>query len=167
MSCQHTIITTTNQTKHKHKTSKTVHHPLPRGHERLEQRDDAPHRHAGEEEESREGPAAGGDRRRDWRGGAHFACSSRSQQNKNAFPATRNQDAPKNAAPQTLQTPQTRQNANNNAKVDPSLARTVLVSTKLDTRIPQFATPADVEMHLAAAAVAGEARMLGGAPFFT
>ena len=52
-------------------------------------------------------------------------------------------------------------------QVDPSLTRTVLVSTKLDTRIPQFATPADVEMHLAAAAVAGEARMLGGAPFFT
>lgn len=43
----------------------------------------------------------------------------------------------------------------------------MLVSTKLDTRIPQFATPADVEMHLAADAVAGEAQMLGGAPFFT
>ena len=52
-------------------------------------------------------------------------------------------------------------------QVDPSLSRTVLVSTKLDTRIPQFATPADVETHLQAAGVAGEASMLGSSPFFT
>lgn len=51
--------------------------------------------------------------------------------------------------------------------MDPDLSRTVLVSTKLDTRIPQFAAPADVEMHLAAASVADDASMLGGAPFFT
>lgn len=52
-------------------------------------------------------------------------------------------------------------------QVDPTLSRTVLVSTKLDTRIPQFATPSDVEMHLAATGLGGESAMLGGAPFFT
>ncbi|KAI8476585.1 MAG: P-loop containing nucleoside triphosphate hydrolase protein [Monoraphidium minutum] len=51
-------------------------------------------------------------------------------------------------------------------QVDPTLSRTVLVSTKLDTRIPQFAAPPDVETHLAAAGL-GDASMLGGAPFFT
>ncbi|GBF91812.1 dynamin ARC5 [Raphidocelis subcapitata] len=52
-------------------------------------------------------------------------------------------------------------------QVDPALSRTVLVSTKLDTRIPQFAAPADVETHLAATGLGGESAMLGGAPFFT
>lgn len=49
-------------------------------------------------------------------------------------------------------------------QVDPTLARTVLVSTKLDTRIPQFARGADVEMFLRPAL---EGSMLGGTPFFT
>jgi hypothetical protein len=53
-------------------------------------------------------------------------------------------------------------------QVDPALARTVLVSTKLDTRIPQFATAADVEIHLAAQGLQGEGpQMLSGSPFFT
>lgn len=51
-------------------------------------------------------------------------------------------------------------------QVDPALSRTVVVSTKFDTRIPQFSTPQDVETfikpqdHL-------EAQLLGGSPFFT
>jgi hypothetical protein len=51
-------------------------------------------------------------------------------------------------------------------KADPTLARTVVVSTKLDTRIPQFATPSDVDTFLRASGVL-DAQMLGGAPFFT
>ena len=53
-----------------------------------------------------------------------------------------------------------------NQKADPSLARTVVVSTKLDTRIPQFATPSDVDTFLRASGVL-DSQMLGGAPFFT
>lgn len=53
-------------------------------------------------------------------------------------------------------------------QVDPTLARTVLVSTKFDTRIPQFSAAADVEafLHPGKAQLA-QANMLGGAPFFT
>ncbi|GFR45611.1 hypothetical protein Agub_g7018 [Astrephomene gubernaculifera] len=51
-------------------------------------------------------------------------------------------------------------------QVDPSLNRTVLVSTKLDTRIPQFARAADCEMFLKPALLEG-CGMLGDAPFFT
>lgn len=51
--------------------------------------------------------------------------------------------------------------------VDPSLTRTVVVSTKLDTRIPQFARPHDVEMYLRPPARLLEPTMLGGSPFFT
>jgi hypothetical protein len=51
--------------------------------------------------------------------------------------------------------------------VDPSLSRTVVVSTKLDTRIPQFARPHDVEMYLRPPARLLEPTMLGGSPFFT
>jgi hypothetical protein len=52
--------------------------------------------------------------------------------------------------------------------VDPALSRTVLVSTKLDTRIPQFSTPSDVDTFLrAAGAASGAGDMLGGLPFFT
>ena len=53
-------------------------------------------------------------------------------------------------------------------QVDPTLSRSVLVSTKFDTRIPQFATGADAHafMHPAAAQLMN-ARMLGGQPFFT
>lgn len=52
-------------------------------------------------------------------------------------------------------------------QVDPSLSRTVLVSTKLDTRIPQFARGTDVEMYLRPPARVLEPTMLGGSPFFT
>ena len=52
-------------------------------------------------------------------------------------------------------------------QVDPSLSRTVVVSTKLDTRIPQFARPHDVEMYLRPPARLLEPTMLGGSPFFT
>ena len=52
-------------------------------------------------------------------------------------------------------------------QVDPSLTRTVVVSTKLDTRIPQFARPHDVEMYLRPPSRLLEPTMLGGSPFFT
>ena len=51
--------------------------------------------------------------------------------------------------------------------VDPSLRRTVVVSTKLDTRIPQFARPHDVEMFLRPPTRLLEPTMLGGSPFFS
>lgn len=51
--------------------------------------------------------------------------------------------------------------------VDPSLSRTVVVSTKLDTRIPQFARPHDVEMFLRPPTRLLEPTMLGGSPFFS
>lgn len=51
--------------------------------------------------------------------------------------------------------------------VDPTLSRTVVVSTKLDTRIPQFARPHDVEMFLRPPTRLLEPTMLGGSPFFT
>ena len=51
--------------------------------------------------------------------------------------------------------------------VDPNLSRTVVVSTKLDTRIPQFARPHDVEMFLRPPSRLLEPTMLGGSPFFT
>jgi len=52
-------------------------------------------------------------------------------------------------------------------QVDPNLHRTVVVSTKLDTRIPQFARPSDVEMFLRPPARLLEPSILGGSPFFT
>ncbi|PRW32964.1 Dynamin ARC5 [Chlorella sorokiniana] len=52
-------------------------------------------------------------------------------------------------------------------QVDPALSRTVVVSTKLDTRIPQFARPHDVEMYLRPPSRLLEPTMLGGSPFFT
>jgi hypothetical protein len=52
-------------------------------------------------------------------------------------------------------------------QVDPTLSRTVLVSTKLDTRIPQFSTPSDVEAFLHAPGLTNDLSMLGGTPFFT
>jgi len=51
-------------------------------------------------------------------------------------------------------------------QVDPNLTRTVLVSTKFDTRIPQFARGSDVEMFLKPANLGCDS-MLGGGPFFT
>lgn len=53
-------------------------------------------------------------------------------------------------------------------QVDPTLSRTVVVSTKFDTRIPQFATAADADAFLhPSASQLGGAQMLGGSPFFT
>jgi hypothetical protein len=43
----------------------------------------------------------------------------------------------------------------------------VLVSTKLDTRIPQFSTPSDVAAFLHAPGLTTDLTMLGGSPFFT
>ena len=55
------------------------------------------------------------------------------------------------------------------AQVDPTLSRTVLVSTKFDTRIPQFATAADADafLHPTKTQLSSGVAMLGGAPFFT
>jgi len=53
------------------------------------------------------------------------------------------------------------------AQVDPDFRRTVLVSTKFDTRIPQFSRAADVELFLKPARSLLEAAPLGGGPFFT
>ncbi|KAF8057143.1 ARC5 [Scenedesmus sp. PABB004] len=52
-------------------------------------------------------------------------------------------------------------------QVDPTLSRTVLVSTKFDTRLPQFSTPGDVEAFLRAPGLHNDVAMLGGSPFFT
>lgn len=51
-------------------------------------------------------------------------------------------------------------------QMDPEMSRTVVVSTKLDTRIPQFARAADVELFLRPPPRLLETS-LGGAPFFT
>ena len=51
---------------------------------------------------------------------------------------------------------------------DPDLRRTVVVSTKFDTRIPQFARAADVEMFMHPPRhLLDSPAMLGGGPFFT
>ncbi|XP_039835821.1 dynamin-like protein ARC5 isoform X2 [Panicum virgatum] len=52
-------------------------------------------------------------------------------------------------------------------QVDPDLARTVLVSTKLDTKIPQFARPSDVEVFLHPPICVLDVSLLGDSPFFT
>jgi hypothetical protein len=52
-------------------------------------------------------------------------------------------------------------------QVDPHLSRTVVVSTKLDTRLPQFARGHDVELFLRPPSRLLEPGMLGGCPFFT
>ncbi|CAN6344578.1 unnamed protein product [Urochloa humidicola] len=52
-------------------------------------------------------------------------------------------------------------------QVDPDLARTVLVSTKLDTKIPQFARPCDVEVFLHPPTCVLDVSFLGYSPFFT
>lgn len=52
-------------------------------------------------------------------------------------------------------------------QTDPTLSRTVVVSTKLDTRIPQFARGQDVELFLHPPGRQLEPSMLGGSPFFT
>lgn len=52
-------------------------------------------------------------------------------------------------------------------QIDPELSRTVLVSTKLDTKIPQFARASDVEVFLSPPASTLDGFMLGDSPFFT
>ncbi|CAI9103974.1 OLC1v1002574C1 [Oldenlandia corymbosa var. corymbosa] len=52
-------------------------------------------------------------------------------------------------------------------QIDPELSRTVLVATKLDTKIPQFARASDVEVFLSPPASTLDGFMLGGSPFFT
>ncbi|KAJ7946684.1 Dynamin-like protein [Quillaja saponaria] len=52
-------------------------------------------------------------------------------------------------------------------QIDPELSRTVIVSTKLDTKIPQFARPSDVEVFLSPPASTLDGSILGESPFFT
>lgn len=52
-------------------------------------------------------------------------------------------------------------------QVDPELSRTVIVSTKLDTKIPQFARASDVEVFLSPPACTLDGFILGDSPFFT
>lgn len=52
-------------------------------------------------------------------------------------------------------------------QIDPELSRTVIVSTKLDTKIPQFARASDVEVFLSPPARALDGFILGDSPFFT
>ncbi|KAK4837067.1 hypothetical protein QYF36_002572 [Acer negundo] len=52
-------------------------------------------------------------------------------------------------------------------QVDPELTRTVIVSTKLDTKIPQFARSSDVEVFLLPPACTLDGFILGESPFFT
>ena len=52
-------------------------------------------------------------------------------------------------------------------QVDPELRRTVLVSTKLDTKIPTFSRAADVELFLGPGKSVLETSPLGGGPFFS
>lgn len=52
-------------------------------------------------------------------------------------------------------------------QIDPELKRTVIVSTKLDTKIPQFARASDVEVFLSPPAFTFDGFILGDSPFFT
>ncbi|KAJ6805788.1 dynamin-like protein ARC5 isoform X1 [Iris pallida] len=52
-------------------------------------------------------------------------------------------------------------------QIDPELSRTVVVATKLDTKIPQFARSSDVEVFLKPPASALDGCLLGDSPFFT
>lgn len=52
-------------------------------------------------------------------------------------------------------------------QIDPELSRTVIVSTKLDTKIPQFARASDVEVFLSPPACTLDGFILGDSPFFT
>eukprot|EP00252_Welwitschia_mirabilis_P024347 TRINITY_DN718_c0_g1_i3.p1 TRINITY_DN718_c0_g1~~TRINITY_DN718_c0_g1_i3.p1 ORF type:complete len:818 (-),score=163.91 TRINITY_DN718_c0_g1_i3:244-2697(-) len=52
-------------------------------------------------------------------------------------------------------------------QVDPDMSRTVIVSTKLDTKIPQFGRPVDVELFLRPPRNILDEGILGGTPFFT
>ncbi|XP_073013542.1 dynamin-like protein ARC5 [Typha latifolia] len=52
-------------------------------------------------------------------------------------------------------------------QIDPELSRTVIVSTKLDTKIPQFARASDVEVFLRPPSCILDGCLLGDSPFFT
>nr|AEP13980.1 ARC5 protein [Manihot esculenta] len=52
-------------------------------------------------------------------------------------------------------------------QIDPELSRTVIVSTKLDTKIPQFARSSDVEVFLSPPTHTLDGFILGDSPFFT
>ncbi|KAL5568723.1 hypothetical protein UlMin_025298 [Ulmus minor] len=52
-------------------------------------------------------------------------------------------------------------------QIDPELSRTVIVSTKLDTKIPQFARSSDVEVFLSPPTSTLDGFILGDSPFFT
>ncbi|KAF3781643.1 Dynamin-like protein, partial [Nymphaea thermarum] len=52
-------------------------------------------------------------------------------------------------------------------QIDPELSRTVVVSTKLDTKILQFARSSDVEGFLKPPARTLDGSIFGGSPFFT
>lgn len=52
-------------------------------------------------------------------------------------------------------------------QIDSELSRTVVVSTKLDTKIPQFARSSDVEVFLRPPACTLDGCLLGDSPFFT
>ncbi|XXG87115.1 hypothetical protein AAC387_Pa11g1881 [Persea americana] len=52
-------------------------------------------------------------------------------------------------------------------QTDPELSRTVVVSTKLDTKIPQFARSSDVEVFLRPPTCTLDGCILGDSPFFT
>lgn len=52
-------------------------------------------------------------------------------------------------------------------QIDPELSRTVIVSTKLDTKIPQFARSSDVEVFLLPPSCTLDGIILGDSPFFT
>ncbi|GAB4838318.1 ARP2/3 actin-organizing complex subunit Arc5 [Ancistrocladus abbreviatus] len=52
-------------------------------------------------------------------------------------------------------------------QIDPELSRTVIVSTKLDTKIPQFSSASDVEVFLSPPSCTLDGFLLGDSPFFT
>ncbi|TQD91923.1 hypothetical protein C1H46_022439 [Malus baccata] len=52
-------------------------------------------------------------------------------------------------------------------QIDPELSRTVIVSTKLDTKIPQFSRASDVEVFLSPPTCMLDGSILGDSPFFT
>lgn len=52
-------------------------------------------------------------------------------------------------------------------KADPDLSRTVIVNTKLDTKVPQFGTPSDVEQFLRAGILKQLSPHSLGGPYFT
>lgn len=52
-------------------------------------------------------------------------------------------------------------------QADPQLTRTVLVTTKLDTKLPQFSEPGDLEDFIRAPIIKNMFSQMLGGPFFT